>query len=72
MLQIKSDLHQNIQDSFNRGGVEIMSPHYRAERDGNEVAIPKNWEEQAMGPVETDVIQTPSAIKKRGRKPKSR
>jgi small-conductance mechanosensitive channel len=44
MLHIKSELHQNILDSFNRGGVEIMSPHYRAERDGNEVTIPKNRE----------------------------
>jgi small-conductance mechanosensitive channel len=42
MINIKSDLHQNIQDSFNRGGVEIMSPHYRSMRDGNEITIPKN------------------------------
>jgi len=40
--KIMSDLHQNIQDRFNLAGVEIMSPHYRAERDGNEVTIPKN------------------------------
>lgn len=32
---IYSELHQNIQDAFNRAGVEIMSPHYRAQRDGN-------------------------------------
>lgn len=44
ILQIKSDLHQNIQDEFNRAGVEIMSPHYRSERDGNPVAIPGEWE----------------------------
>jgi small-conductance mechanosensitive channel len=42
MINIKSDLHQNIQDSFNRGGVEIMSPHYRSIRDGNETTIPKS------------------------------
>jgi small-conductance mechanosensitive channel len=41
IIRIKSDLHQNIQDEFNRAGVEIMSPHYRAERDGNAVTIPK-------------------------------
>ena len=35
IIQIKSDLHQNIQDAFNKAGIEIMSPHYRAERDGN-------------------------------------
>jgi small-conductance mechanosensitive channel len=28
MLQIYSDLHQNIQDTFNEYGVQIMSPHY--------------------------------------------
>lgn len=41
IAQIYSDLHQNIQDKFNRAGVEIMSPHYRAERDGNNSTIPK-------------------------------
>lgn len=40
MAKIYSDLHQNIQDSFNEGGIEIMSPHYGALRDGNEVTIP--------------------------------
>lgn len=43
MAQIYSDLHQNIQDSFNKGGVEIMSPHYGALRDGNEVTIPSSY-----------------------------
>ncbi len=46
MAKIISDLHQNIQDEFNRAGVEIMSPHYRAERDGNKVTIPENWEKE--------------------------
>ena len=41
MAQIYSDLHQNIQDEFNRGGVEIMSPSYFALRDGNTVTIPE-------------------------------
>jgi small-conductance mechanosensitive channel len=35
-----SHLHQNIQETFNEGGVEIMSPHYRALRDGNHSTIP--------------------------------
>lgn len=42
--RIYSELHQHIQDVFNKAGVEIMSPHYRAERDGNEVTIPKSAE----------------------------
>lgn len=34
-------LHQNIQDSFHSAGVEIMSPHFTAIRDGSSVAIPE-------------------------------
>lgn len=40
MASIYSDLHANIQEKFNKGGVEIMSPHYRSERDGNQTTIP--------------------------------
>lgn len=40
--KIYSILHQNIQDRFNEAGVEIMSPHYMAMRDGNETTMPKN------------------------------
>ena len=40
MPTIYSDLHANIQDAFNEAGVEIMSPHYSALRDGNRMAIP--------------------------------
>ncbi|WPO77353.1 mechanosensitive ion channel family protein [Flavobacterium sp. KACC 22761] len=38
--RIYSSLHQNIQDSFNAAGIEIMSPHYNALRDGNATTIP--------------------------------
>ena len=38
---IFSHLHQNIQDAFNKAGVEIMSPHYKAIRDGNTIAVPE-------------------------------
>lgn len=40
MAVIYSDLHKNIQDAFFDAGVEIMSPHFSAIRDGNEAAIP--------------------------------
>lgn len=40
MASIYSQLHQNIQDKFNKAGVEIMSPHYRAARDGNMTTVP--------------------------------
>ena len=40
MAATYSRLHQNIQEAFNDGGVEIMSPHYGALRDGNRTTIP--------------------------------
>ena len=43
MAAIYSELHQHIQDLFNEAGVEIMSPHYRAARDGNLTTIPANY-----------------------------
>ncbi len=43
MANIYSDLHQHIQDAFNEAGVEIMSPHYRAQREGNQTTIPENY-----------------------------
>lgn len=46
MVQIYSDLHQNIQDSFNEAGVEICSPHFRQVRDGNAIAIPAEYVEK--------------------------
>jgi small-conductance mechanosensitive channel len=46
MAQIYSELHQNIQDSFNEAGVEICSPHFRQLRDGNAIAIPGNYVEK--------------------------
>lgn len=40
---IYSALHQNIQDKFNEGGVEIMSPHFASLRDGNTIQIPDDY-----------------------------
>lgn len=41
--KIYSEVHANIQDAFNESGVEILSPHYRAQRDGGMVTIPANY-----------------------------
>ena len=38
---IRTKLHQNIQDEFALAGVEIMSPHYRNNRDGTPTTIPQ-------------------------------
>ncbi len=43
MTAIYSQLRANIQDSFNEGGVEILSPAYHAVRDGNHVTTPKRY-----------------------------
>jgi small-conductance mechanosensitive channel len=43
MVLILSELHQNIQDECNARGIEIMSPHYRAMRDGNNTTIPADY-----------------------------
>ncbi len=40
---IYSHLHQNIQDCCNEMGIEILSPHYRAARDGSMTTIPANY-----------------------------
>ncbi len=42
MSRIYSDLHGNIQDRFNKAGIEMMSPHYRSVRDGNQKTISGN------------------------------
>jgi len=40
---IYSNLHQNIQDVCNERGIEILSPHYRYQRDGNTTTIPTKY-----------------------------
>jgi small-conductance mechanosensitive channel len=43
LLQIYSELHQHIQDCCFEKGIEILSPHYRAARDGNMTTIPSAY-----------------------------
>ena len=43
MALIYSELHKNIQDKCNEAGIEILSPHYGAHRDGNQSTIPKEY-----------------------------
>jgi small-conductance mechanosensitive channel len=40
---IYSNLHANIQDCCNENGIEILSPHYRAARDGSQTTIPEDY-----------------------------
>jgi|WetSurMetagenome_2_1015567.scaffolds.fasta_scaffold06938_2 small-conductance mechanosensitive channel len=48
--RLYGELHQNIQEAFNAGGVEIMSPAYHALRDGNTVTIPEAQRPQGYRP----------------------
>lgn len=52
MTFIYSELHQNILDTFNEAGIEILSPHYNALRDGNSSTIPGNDSSAERNPVE--------------------
>lgn len=45
MMQIYSDLHQNIQDAFNEYGVQIMSPHYIIDPKNPAVVPRERWHE---------------------------
>ncbi len=39
-FHMRSNLHQNIQDNFSKAGVEILSPHYQSDRNGEASTIP--------------------------------
>lgn len=56
---INSRLHQNIQDIFMEEGVEILSPNYMAQRDGNATTVPSN--EAPEKPAEPENPNPPSA-----------
>lgn len=43
MAAVRSELHQNIQNTFNEAGVEIMSPHYANVRDGDQTTVPGSY-----------------------------
>lgn len=43
MPRVYSELHQNIIDKFNEAGIEIMSPHFYAKRDGNDIMMPSEY-----------------------------
>jgi small-conductance mechanosensitive channel len=43
MMLVYSGLHQNIQDVFNEAGIELLSPHYHAHRDGSYNTTPEPY-----------------------------
>ena len=56
-----SELHKNILDKFDAAGVEIMSPHYLALRDGNAAAVPSVLAEKGYKPPSFQVNVGPVA-----------
>ena len=56
-----SELHQHIQDEFNKAGVEIMSPHYVAARDGNQATIPDEHLPSNYNPPAFRILPVPAA-----------
>ena len=43
MAKTYSALYQNLQDKCNEAGIEILSPHYAAARDGNQLTVPPEY-----------------------------
>lgn len=41
--KVYSELHHNIIDKFNEAGIEIMSPYFYAQRDGNDIMMPPEY-----------------------------
>jgi small-conductance mechanosensitive channel len=54
-----SALHAAIQDAFAEAGVEILSPSYRAVRDGNPPALPRN----GARPVPSAAVAAPAGTR---------
>ncbi len=52
MALIYSDIHKNIQDVFNKAGVEILSPQYIAARDGNLTTVPSQLSPESRSPID--------------------
>ena len=65
-----SVLHENIQDSFNEGGIEILSPHYFQLRDGNASTIAREYPGKDSEPrrfsVDARITQDQSAVELSG------
>ena len=43
MPAIYSELNQHIQDVFHEAGIELVVPHYAAQRDGNHTTLPEEY-----------------------------
>lgn len=62
MALIYSELHKNILEKFDEAGVEIMSPHYYAVRDGNASTVPAILNTSNYRAPAFNVTQTSSSV----------
>jgi len=61
ILRAYSELHDNILDAFNEFGVQILSPHYRADRAEKAVVPKSRWyEAPAISDRKTDDASPPT------------
>jgi small-conductance mechanosensitive channel len=58
MSDIYSNLHSRIHDKFDESGVEIMSPHFSALRDGNKSTIPQDYLPKEYHPAQPGLFGT--------------
>lgn len=47
LARIYSDLNQNIKDVCHEAGIELLSPHFIATRDGGEIQIPPQFKKES-------------------------
>lgn len=57
MVHFYSELNKSILNEFNKAGVEILSPHYSAFRDGNASTIPEEKNDNPSTDPVGDVIK---------------
>ncbi|WP_319503012.1 mechanosensitive ion channel family protein [uncultured Draconibacterium sp.] len=57
MAHFYSELNKSILNEFNKAGVEILSPHYSAFRDGNATTIPQQKNDTPPSDPVGDVIK---------------
>lgn len=54
---IYSELHKHILDVFHEAGIELLSPHFTAVRDGSHIDIPEKYkgQNQSVPPIRMDI-----------------
>jgi small-conductance mechanosensitive channel len=63
-FSILDQLHARILDSFNRHGVQIMSPHYMADPSAAKIVAPSDWYKAPASPatVPGETLRDPAAL----------